>query len=234
MGEPVNDPRNPDPGPVHIADATAAAGITPAGPKPPTPIEPEPFDPVAFRVQQAAATLAARIPPRFRLATADHPQVAAWASRFLTDRHDCPSLVLVGPTGTGKTHLCWAAVRQVVEGAAARGEGLTWEATTHPDLNAALRPNPTGSHVGVLERFQRADLVFLDDLGAGKQTEWTGDGLHRLVDYRWSHQLPTIYSANAVGDPLVAAVGDRVASRLGDAMKVALVGVDRRWNRRAS
>lgn len=218
--------------PARAGDVIAAAGLRLVAA--PAPIEPEPFDPVAFRTDQAAATLAARIPPMFANATPDHPQVAAWVRRFLDDRASCPSLALVGPTGTGKTWLCWGAVRAVVEGVAARGEGLRWEVTTHPDLNAALRPSPDNGHVGTLERLMHADLVFLDDLGAGKQTEWTGDGLLRLVDYRWSRHLPMIYSANAVGPPLIAAVGDRVNSRLGDAVKVALLGDDRRWRRRTS
>lgn len=218
--------------PVRAGDVLAAARLRPGAA--PVPVEPDPFDHIAFRTQQAAATLAARIPPMFANATPEHPEVAAWVRAFLANRHDCPSLVLVGPTGTGKTYQCWGAVRAVVEGMAARGEGLRWEATTHPDLNAALRPSADNAHVGVLERLMHADLVFLDDLGAGRQTEWTGDGLLRLVDYRWSHRLPMIYSANAVGKPLIAAVGDRVNSRLGDAVKVALLGDDRRWGRRAS
>lgn len=223
------------PEPFDVGDFLTGQGIDPADlTGGPNPLQPRPFDRVRFRRDQALATFTLRVPEVFAHARADHPGVVAWVRRYLADPADCPSLLLVGPTGTGKTHQLWGAIRAVVEGLAEQGRGLRWQVTTHPELNAAMRPGPDNRHVGALERLMGADLLGLDDLGAGKQTDWTGDSLYRLVDYRWSRRLPMIYSANEVGPPLVALVGDRVVSRLGDAMKVALVGGDRRWGRRSS
>lgn len=186
-------------------------------------------DPVAFRIEQAQKVLAARIPPRFADAAVEHEPVRRWVQRFLADPASAPSLVLTGPTGVGKTHACWGAVREIVEGRARAGLGLRWHATTHPELNDELRPKPDGSHAWALEPYLAAELLVLDDLGAGKQSEWTGDSLHRLVDHRWSHKLPSLFSTNLTRRALTDAVGDRVVSRLADAQHVAIKGEDRRW-----
>lgn len=187
------------------------------------------MDVVAFRVDQARATLAGRIPPRFAAAEVDRPDVARWVGRCLTGLEGAPPLVLTGPTGVGKTWQCWGALRAVVEGRAHTGQGTRWRATTHPDLNAEMRPKPDGSHAFALDPYLAAELLLFDDLGAGKQTDWTGDALYRLVDHRWAHHLPTIYSTNLTRVVLTEAVGDRVVSRLADAVHVAIKGGDRRW-----
>lgn len=191
---------------------------------------PEPIDPIQFRIEKAREVLSTRIPVRFQNATVEHQQVAGWVRQFLDDPASARSLLLVGRTGTGKTHMAWGAVRTVVEGLAGQGRGLVWRATSHPDMNAALRPRPDGSHHGVLETLMKADLLFLDDLGAGKSTDWTEDTLYRLVDHRWSNRLPTIYSTNHGKDTAPAVLGERVMSRLGEAVRVAVMGDDRRWN----
>lgn len=186
-------------------------------------------DLVEFRTLQAADVIGRVAGPRFADATADHPEVLTWVQRYLTDPSACPSLVLVGPTGVGKTWQAWGALRAIITTLAASGRGLVWRAVTHPDLNDKLRPKPDGSHAWALDRYLRAELLLVDDLGAGKQTDWTGDSLFRLVDGRWSHQLPTIYSTNLTQQQLADAVGDRVVSRLADSMRVQLCGSDRRW-----
>jgi len=191
--------------------------------------QPTPLDPVEFRTEQAREVLARRIPARFVNARPDLPGVATWVNRFLANPRQAPSLLLVGPTGTGKTHQCWGAIRAVVEGLAEKGHGLNWRAMSHPDLNAAVRPKFDGSHNSALDVFMNADLLFLDDLGAGKATDWTEDVLYRLVDHRWSNNKTTIYSTNLPPKALTDAVGERVVSRLGDAVSVTVTGQDRRW-----
>lgn len=208
------------------AEILARRGIDPAAADSWMPAE---YDPVTFRTEQAREVLARVIPSRFAEAKPDHPEVADWVRRYLAVPTEAPSLVLVGPTGTGKTWQCWGAVRAVVEGLAATGRGLIWRATTHPDLNAALRPKPDQSHSWALDPYLEAELLFLDDVGAGKQSEWTGDSLYRLVDHRWSNRKTTIYSTNLTAKALTDAVGDRVVSRLVDAVHVAIKGTDRRW-----
>lgn len=223
--DPTDGPRPFDPG-----DFLASRGIDPADHND-TGYTPPRIDLAAFRTERALAVFTSKVPPAFAAARADHPAVRAWVQRYLNDPHGCPPLLLVGRTGTGKTHQLWGAVREIVQAVAGQGRPLRWQVVTHPDLNAEMRPSPDNRHVGALERYLHTDLLGLDDIGAGKQSEWTGDSLFRLVDYRWSRGLSTIYSTNLIDEPLIRAVGDRVASRLVASQRVALGGPDRRTGR---
>lgn len=189
------------------------------------------FDLAAWRAEQAEATIARLVPPLFDKAAVDRPEVAEWVDLFLADADMCPSLVLAGPTGTGKTHQTYGAVKAILRGRAQQGRGVALRITNHPDLNDELRPKPNNSHAWALEPYMETELLVLDDLGAGKQTDWTGDSLYRLVDHRWSHKLPTIFTTNLPPKPLQESVGDRIVSRLADARHVAMKGDDRRWRR---
>jgi DNA replication protein DnaC len=210
------------------AEMLARRGLDPDAPT----IEPPPFDPVAYRLEQAELALATIVPNRFLGATVDNPRVAAWVGQFIADRSSCGSLLLTGTRGTGKTHLAFAALRAVALDAAERGGRIAYRVTTHPDFNHLLRPKSDGSHEYALDPFAEADLLVFDDLGAGKQTDWTADSLHRLVDRRWSDNLPTIYTTNLAPDDLTAAVGQRIVSRVFDSTRVLLTGDDRRRSTR--
>lgn len=190
--------------------------------------EPEPFDPDRFRLAQAEAVLADIIPGRFRDATTTHPVVLGWAERFLTRATGCPSLVLIGEPGTGKTYTAYAVLRAVVIAAVKAGKPVYFKAVRHPDFNDMLRPKQDGSHEHALDPYLSAELLLFDDIGAGKQSDWTADSLYRLVDHRWSEDLPTIYTTNASQGQLATAVGERIVSRLSDATMVLLNGPDRR------
>lgn len=190
--------------------------------------DPPTLDVEAILVENATTALALHLPSLFLNADTDHPQTRDWVRRFLTDRASTGSLLLMGPTGTGKTHHAVGALRACVLQSARRRRPLSWQFTTHPNLNAALRPAADDAHLAAYDHAEQADLLVLDDLGAGKATDWTADTLYRLIDARWSNQRPTIATTNMPAADLRAAVGDRVASRLAAGTVVALDGGDRR------
>lgn len=210
-----------------IRDLLARRGIDPN-----VEVEPEPpFDPVAWRLEHYARLLAADIPVTFQDAQPDHPQVRAWLERHITDPKAAPWLVLSGNTGTGKTHLAYGVLRRVAGSAARANRDFRWMIVTHPDLNAALRPKPDESHAYALDPYLEVDFLVLDDVGAGKGSEFTTENITRLVDHRWSRRLATVYTTNLDADALEPIVGERVLSRLADATLVELGGADRRFNR---
>jgi DNA replication protein DnaC len=211
--------------PLHRAalDVCNRRGIDPnAVPDPPR------FDPAAWRAQQAADVLAAVIPPRFAHATADQMQVAGWVRAYLASPATAGNVLLLGPTGTGKTWQAYGALRRIVAAVAAGGHALNWRTIDHPTLNAELRPRPDDEHLAAQHRYETAELLFVDDLGAGRQTDWAADTLYRIVDARWSHCRPTIAASNLSPDDLRAAVSDRIVSRLASGTVVVLKGCDRR------
>lgn len=131
------------------------------------------------------------------------------------------NLVLVGPTGTGKTHAAVAVARQL------HGEGWELQFTPVVELLDELRP---GGDEGALARYMAASLLLLDDLGSERPTEWTGERLYALVNRRWLEERPTVVTSNLAPDELEAALGSRTYSRLvgNDALVVKLTGPDRR------
>lgn len=196
--------------------------------------EPEPYSPL-----DAAS---AGMPPRYRCAVADHPQVLAW-TREVAAQAVAPSagarrqvatgssLLMAGVTGAGKTHQAYGAVRAL----AGAGIGVRWRATTASDLYAELRPRAGADSERELAAISRVPLLILDDLGAAKASEWVEEITYRLVNHRYNHMLPTLFTSNLAIKDLRAHVGDRVASRLAQmTIRVEFAPVDRRRSRPAA
>lgn len=193
--------------------------------------EDPPFDPIAWRMKHYAAKLAADIPAMFRDAQPDHPDVRAWLRQHLADPTAHPALYLSGNTGTGKSHQAYGVLRYLAGVAARANRNFHWRAVTHPDLNAAARIKPDGSHAYAVEPYMEVEFLILDDLAAGKASEFTNEHITRLIDHRWSHRMATVYTTNLDPDALEAVIGERALSRLADATVVEMGGADRRFNR---
>ncbi len=197
---------------------------------PPTPqSQPPPaFDAIAFRHQQNADRIARSIPPEFHHAEPDHPQILKWVDRYLTDPADCPSLLLVGNTGTGKTYQAVGALRRIITTHADAGRSIHWRFVDHPTFNDHVLDFEDQAHVRAMEHYLNADLLIFDDLGAGMRRDWVTQKLLHVVNHRWGWKKPTIYTSNLV-DTLDATVGDRMWSRLGPTVHIIFDGDDRRW-----
>ncbi|MFF4605862.1 ATP-binding protein [Streptomyces sp. NPDC001339] len=194
-----------------------------------------PAEPPAEPVTAALELADARIPVRYRNALADHPQVATWVEEITRAGRPGPggapgiahgpSLLIAGPTGTGKTHQAYGAVRSLL----ATGVRLRWEAAIAADLYASLRPRQGHDPERALWSLGRCPLLILDDLGAAKTSEWTEELTYRLINRRYNEMLPTLVTTNLPIAELRGAVGDRVASRLAEmTTRVILDGADRR------
>lgn len=172
-------------------------------------------------------------PRRYINATSDRPEIAQWVKQFRADPAEAPSLLLLGPTGTGKTWQAYAALRRAVTyPQPARGVGYRapgWKATTHADLLASMRPSPRNDSEQVLKEYRDLPLLFVDDLGVAKNSEWVEDITYRLINGRYEQMMPSIFTSNLAVDQLKDALGDRVASRLAETcVRVVLNGADRR------
>lgn len=176
------------------------------------------------------------IPPLYQRADATNEQVLEWVDRLARQAKPNkfstvpylktgPSLLLLGPTGVGKTHEAFGALRRL----SILGVGCAPVAASITDVFAKMRPRPGVDSEKVFESYANAPLAFIDDLGAAKVTEWTEEVTYRLVNHRYEHQLATILTSNATPKDLGDRVGERVASRLTEmAQRVAIKGVDRR------
>lgn len=145
-------------------------------------------------------------------------QVHEWLEGMI--RGENRTLALEGPTGTGKSWSLWKSVETLL----ANGWRGRWEIITATDFAEVIRPPADDIR---LQRIRACEFLALDDLGSWRISEWTGEHLYAIVDYRWAHGLPIVVTSNFPN--MVETLGDRIGSRLSDRFtRVELDGPDRR------
>lgn len=180
------------------------------------------------------------IPFHYRDAITDSPEVLAWLGEIIAQAreaqagrgapvaavHHGRSLLLLGPTGTGKTYQAYGAIREL----AITGVAASWSITTAADMYAALRPRHGVDSEAEFRRYRNASILLVDDLGAErKPTEFTEEVNFRLINWRYERRLPTLITSNLVPKEIGARLGDRVTSRLIEmCQRVVFTGPDRR------
>ncbi|HEY9473122.1 MAG TPA: ATP-binding protein [Mycobacteriales bacterium] len=180
-----------------------------------------------YRREDLDRQISDRFPLRYRHAVADHPEVLEWARQFAEDPKSAPSLLLLGPTGVGKTHQAYGALR-----AALHGNPTTWKATTTADMLAELRPRTGEDTEAVMRQHRSVWLLLIDDFGVAKNSEWVEEVIYRVINGRYEQMRPTVFTTNLAIPQLRDLIGDRIASRLAEiCTRVVLEGVDRRRQR---
>ncbi|MFJ6729440.1 ATP-binding protein [Streptomyces sp. NPDC091281] len=165
-----------------------------------------------------------KVPRRY--STAQPTAIAqAWAQSVIASPEETRSLLIVGPTGTGKTHYAYGVLRAIAETGAPTG----WSAYTAADLYAQLRPRTGRDSEATFEAMASTDVLFVDDLGAAKLTEWTEEVTYRLINHRYEQCRPSIFTSNVPPAQLRDVLGERISSRLTEMCeRIALKGDDRR------
>ena len=174
--------------------------------------------------------LSSRVPTRFvdcRVSNFD-PTVSASTKKAVEAADEflggsITGLVLVGPPGSGKTHIAAAIVNEIVERNRQEHQAAVAAMTdTYPripldpmwsnvaDLIVQLRldmDRPKDDRIAAAFaselRTHRA-LVVLDDLGREKVSDWTGETVYSIVNARYEERLPTIVTSNLTPDTLAA------------------------------
>ncbi len=132
------------------------------------------------------------------------------------------SLLLFGPTGTGKTHAALAIARTATE------KGFAVLYGPAPTLMRKLEREHFNREEGNTEEaLLSCDLLILDDLGTEMTTAFTTACLYDILNGRMLAGRPTIISTNLSASDWAPRYGEAVASRvLGTFEPLAFVGND--------
>lgn len=121
--------------------------------------------------------------------------------------------ILVGPNGTGKTHLLTAASVALIRRDLVRVRYAS-TMTLIGELRAAIDHPDQDPDQLVTELAERPELLVLDDLGAEYDTDWARERVQQLVDLRYAWEKPTMGATNIPVELWEEAFGARTASRL--------------------
>lgn len=121
------------------------------------------------------------------------------------------SLLLIGGTGLGKTHLSTAAAGVVIE----RGFDVKYETAQNmfSDFENWQFHRRDGDEDPTARYFE-CDLLIVDDLGTEMTNQFTISCLYNLINTRTSRGLGMIFNTNLSQRELRARYDDRITSRL--------------------
>ena len=141
---------------------------------------------------------------------------------------DAKNLLLIGPTGTGKTHLSTAIAKTVIEA----GYEVIYDSAQN--IMSAFEEDKFRSGFGPYEpkatKYLECDLLIIDDLGTEFISSFTLSALYNLLNSRMNKSLPTVISTNLDRSSLEKIYEDRIFSRIigQDTFQLTFVGPDRR------
>jgi DNA replication protein DnaC len=147
---------------------------------------------------------------------------------------ESPSLLMLGKTGLGKTHLSLAICSALAE----KGFGVVYtpvqkltdrlEAVKFSYSDAAKE-----QYAAELENATGCDLLVLDDLGAEFVTQFSSAALYNIVNTRMAENRPTIISTNLEPQELEQKYSQRMSSRLlGGCHALRFTGRDIRFEKK--
>ena len=130
--------------------------------------------------------------------------VRSFASSF---SKSSPSLLLMGGTGLGKTHLSSAVAKVVIDG----GHDVLYSSALNmiADFERAKFKGEDDT-----SKYLCTELLILDDLGAEGNSTLYESFIYNVIDTRICKGLPTIVSTNLSGREISARYGERIFSRL--------------------
>jgi DNA replication protein DnaC len=201
--------------------------------------------------------IASAIPPRYRGVSFDRPPVSDM-ERDMASRHVVNAvreyvdaldenlaagrgLWLMGSTGTGKTTLGMLIAKTAL------AAGRTAAVYFTPKLLTQIRQtyqatDSEDAYEAFFKRLTSVDLLYIDDLGSERHTDWVVEQLYALVNERYENQRSVLVTSNAKADAgaglqeLEEQIGSRTVSRLveicGDPLP--LFGTDQRVEARAA
>lgn len=141
------------------------------------------------------------------------------------DPRKSQSILLMGGTGLGKTHLSSALAKRVIE----KGNDVFY--TGAIDLFSQFETQRFKSYSNepneLIERYFECDLLIIDDLGTEMVNQFSVSTLYNLLNDRLSRRKPTLISTNLSNEEIQKKYTDRITSRMfGEYNVLVFMGTD--------
>ena len=151
------------------------------------------------------------------------------AKRFVKSfGKDTENLLLIGNTGTGKTHISTSIAKEIIT----RGFDVLYDSAQNifSDFETdKFRSGYSPQYESKAEKYLECDLLIIDDLGAEFVSQFTVSCLYNLINTRKNRGLSTIISTNLSPEELGAKYEGRISSRLmGEYTVLPFLGKDHR------
>jgi DNA replication protein DnaC len=103
-------------------------------------------------------------------------------------------LLLMGPSGVGKTHLAVAALKELLR----RGhQGIFCDyRELLKEIQASYNPASESTEMKILEPIRNSEILVLDDIGASKPSAWVLDMIGLVLNARYNERRVTILTTN--------------------------------------
>ena len=154
-----------------------------------------------------------------------------YAKNYIKNQRTPNWLVLKGSSGSGKTHLIIATLKESLSQAVAHNirnnpnkhdrayQNLARDFifTTCGNLFQEIKNSYDCDDINerdVLERYKNCRMLVLDDLGTEQTSKWFQERLFHILDYRYGEMLPIIITTNLTTQELLNHVGERTFKRI--------------------
>jgi|GEM_PF-4343805 len=136
-----------------------------------------------------------------------HDAIYEWAKTVIGRGTARPWVYVYGEVGNGKSHL-----------SAAAANGLTRAHIplifgTMPDTLAMITDAPMEARPVIIRYLQTVPVLILDDFGTEKATDYKLETTFRIINWRYTERLPTLFSSNI---PPLHLPEIRISSRIKD------------------
>lgn len=136
-----------------------------------------------------------------------------WSGSFVGRVSD--GILLVGPFGSGKTHLAVASVYEAMKRSPVYPRFVSAATLSHDvKKGEQLDMEPVNQACS-------AQLLILDDLGQTGRTEFDREIIYRIVSERYEKQKPIVATSNLTEQKLADALGGALVSRLYECTRMA-------------
>jgi DNA replication protein DnaC len=146
----------------------------------------------------------------------------------LSDRND--SLLFIGKTGLGKTHISTAIAKEIID----KGYDVVYD--TIGNIINTYEQQTFGHNeeaAATVNRYLECDLLIIDDLGTELTNQFTVSCLYNVINSRINAARSTFINTNLSQKDIETKYAERITSRIfGEYYPLAFKGIDVRKQKR--